>query len=228
MASITTDATLADFANFISSTYSLSNDRYYSQDDMLNNINRFVMRALKGIRQGDADKTRANLLIAMSWFTSLTNRLHINVGEVVLRRFPYQCSYCGACPCVCKRKKIKARQNSSPSDRRRPQNIHEIQQMFEEIYPPASRSLEHAGIHLGEEMGELSEALFLHMAKHGKNQFDHVYMEAADFYSCCMGLFNSLGMDYATALSEMYSDNCHVCHKAPCECSFDFVSTYKS
>ena len=38
------------------------------------------------------------------------------------------------------------------------------------------------------------------------------------------GLANSAKINIADELSKMYRDNCHVCHKAPCECSFSAVA----
>ena len=64
MVSLPNDVTLIGFQEFIKTVYSLTNDRYYGFSDMTNNIQRFTMRSLKGIRKNDFEKTKLNLLIA--------------------------------------------------------------------------------------------------------------------------------------------------------------------
>ena len=97
------------FYKFIDQVYSLVDDRNYSIEDILVQQQRFTMRALKGIRKGDIEKLKLNLLIAFSF--AMVNRLHINLEDEVWKRFPYLCSYCGNKPCVCKKIKIQNRQN---------------------------------------------------------------------------------------------------------------------
>lgn len=100
--------------------------------------------------------------------------------------------------------------------------------MFKAIYPPETRSITDAGIHLAEEMGELSEAVLQYQGLRQKEDFAKIVSEGADFFSCLMGVFNSMRVSAAQELSRVFSNNCHVCKKAPCECSFAFVANYKS
>ncbi len=105
MASIKKDSTIREYQNFTNDVYGLNNDRYFSREDMLIQIQRFIMRALKGIRKDDQEKVKTNLLIAFSWFTSLINQWHLNLEDEIWQRFPYLCSYCASCPCACKEKR---------------------------------------------------------------------------------------------------------------------------
>ncbi len=100
--------------------------------------------------------------------------------------------------------------------------------MFEEIYPSSRRTLEHAGLHLAEEMGELSEKILAYRGARDSVNFDQVKAEAADLISCFFGVFNSSGIDAAKEISAHFSNNCHECHKMPCECSFEKILSYKS
>ncbi len=225
--SVSRDATMRQYADFVDAVYGVPNDRGYSVWDMLANMQKFSMRSIKGIRKKDAETVKVNLLISLSWYTSLMNRLHIDVDDIVWHRFPYLCSYCGKMPCACKAEKVERRVAVKGRESMRPKTIREYQEMFRRIYPPESRTLQDAGIHLAEEVGELSETFHIYLGSHREAEFEHILLEAADFYSCVMGVFNSLGVDCPEELEKMFPFNCHVCKNAPCTCSFDFISGYK-
>ncbi len=219
---------LLDFQKFIESVYSLPDDRLFSLWDLLSHQERFTMRALKGIRKNNRKKLELNLLIAFSWLMSVANRLHIIVEDAVWRRFPMQCSYCGALPCACKKIKPKQRVKIIRKNSMRPKTLSQFQEMFSRIYPPSSRTLSDAGVHLAEEMGELSEAVLCFLGEHKHKQFVDLQNELADFVSCIFGVANSANIDMANGLSKMFYKNCHVCHKAPCECSFSLIAKFSS
>ena len=228
MASVKNNTTIKELQDFVLQVYGASNDRYFDTPDMLTNMQRFTMRGIKGIRKNDAGKVKLNLLIAQSWFVSLMNRFHINLQEAVWKRFPYVCSYCANCPCVCKVQKIKTRKKIVSNRAKEPKTLRALQQMFLNIYPPNTRTIEHAGIHLAEELGELSEAVWTYQGTRDQKAFGVIASEAADFFSCLMGAFNSLNISAAKELALLFSNNCHVCHKAPCRCPYSFIATFKS
>jgi len=228
MASVKQNTTIKEYQNFVKEVYGLSNDRFFSSWDMLSNVERFTMRGLKGIRKGNKEKTKINLLISLSWFTSLMNQFHIDLENEAWKRFPYLCSYCGACPCKCKEKRIEKRQEVLINEKKRPKTLEEFQNMFNRIYPPEARTIDQAGVHLAEELGEFSEAMLAYRGGHKEEDFKNVELEAADLFSCFMSIFNSMGMSVAKELSSMFSNNCHVCHNAPCTCSFIDITRFKS
>jgi NTP pyrophosphatase (non-canonical NTP hydrolase) len=228
MVSLSKNVALSGYSAFVNAVYGVPNDRHYTYWDMLTNIQRFSMRCIKGVRKNNREKTKLNMLIAFSWFTSLMNRLHIDVSEVVWVRFPYLCSYCGKQPCVCKEEKIKTRRRVVGNDSIRPSTIEEFQTMFSRIYPSENRTRQDAAIHLAEETGELSEAFHLYMSDRSDLHFKKVCMEAADFFSCTMGVLNSLDISCADELSKLFANNCHICHNIPCTCTFKSVSEFKS
>jgi len=228
MALIKKNTTIKEYQSFIDYVYGLPNDRYFSLGDMTTNMERFIMRGLKGIRKENNEKIRINLLIALSWFMSIMNRLHIDIEEEIWKRFPYLCSYCGSCPCSCKKQKINKRQKISINNKKRPKTLSQFQKMFDEIYPPTSRTLDHAGVHLAEEAGEFLEAILTYRGAHKDKDFKKIEKEAADLFSCIMGVFNSLEINTAKELSKMFSNNCHACKVAPCSCSFINITEFKS
>ncbi len=228
MSAVNENISLAGFQDFTRAVYGQSNDRYFSQNDIEFNIERFAMRGLKGIRKGDKEKIKQNLLITSTWFMSLLNQLHVNLEEEVWKRFPGVCSYCNCAPCACREKKTEERLKIVPNESRRPKTLREIQDMFRVIYPPEKRTLEDVSIHLAEEIGELSEALLAYRGSHDDRSFEQVSLEAADLFSCLVGVFNSLDLDLAHELAAIFYDNCHVCHSAPCTCNFNAIINYKS
>jgi NTP pyrophosphatase (non-canonical NTP hydrolase) len=228
MASITPSTTIKQYREFTDYVYGIPNQRDFELSDMLSNIERFAMRSLKGIRKNDLERTKYNLLIALSWFVSALNRLHIDLELIVWNRFPYLCSYCGSCPCACKEKKIQTRQKINIDEFKKPESLEEYQTMFEKIYPSSTRTLDHAGVHLAEELGEFSEAILAYKGEHKDGYFDDVILEAADVFSCMTGIFNSMKINVAGELSQIYQNNCHVCHQAPCACDYNSVIKFIS
>ncbi len=61
MASIRPDTTIGELHDFVRHVYGKPNDLHFDIHDMLNNVQRFAMRCLKGIRKGDREKTKRNI-----------------------------------------------------------------------------------------------------------------------------------------------------------------------
>ena len=228
MSSFSPRGSIADFQQLVRDVYAEPNDRMFSVSDLLSNMSRFTMRAIKGIRKGDRDRLAMNLVIAFSWFTGVANRLHIDIDDIMWRRFPNVCSYCGNRPCLCKKAKPSSRVRLDGVRVGRPQSLADYQKMLAEIYPSASRALADAGIHLAEEMGEVSEAVHTFLGEHKSEQFDAILDEMADYASCVFGVANSSAIDLAGLLAAQFAENCHVCHYAPCRCDFSFVACFPS
>lgn len=219
---------MTDFQNFINGVYGVPDDRMFSIPDLLSNHERFTMRALKGLRKGDTKKLKANLLISFSWLMAIVNRLHINIENVTWERFPFCCSYCAKAPCQCKEIKPKKRKITPANTVLKPKTLHGFQRMFYEIYPPSKRSLQHAGVHLAEEIGEVSEAVYVFLGEHRELEFKEIQNEIADCISCFFAMANSADINVAKELAETFINNCHVCHNAPCTCNFSFIAKYRS
>src|SRR4030043_1686799 len=184
MAHFSRKYSLDKLQKMIQEVYGLPDDRLFSVWDLLSNQERFTMRALKGVRKGNIKKLKINLLIAFSWLLAVANRLHTNAEDATWARFPAKCSYCGHSPCRCK--KIKSGQNAKffRDITGRPGNLAGFQKMFRLIFPPESRGLVEAGVHLAEEMGELSETIHCWLGEHQKKQFGQIETELADYISC--------------------------------------------
>lgn len=203
-------------------------DQNFSVPDLLVQQQRFATRALKGIRKGDQQKLERNLLLAFCWGMSIPNRFMFSAEEEIWTRFPMLCSYCGTKPCSCKMVKPAKRARVHKNPRLRPKKLSDFQEMFRQIYPPETRTLEHAGVHLAEEMGEEAEAVHAYLSEHKKYQFKKVKEETADFLSCLFGVAISANIDLAKGTAKLFDKNCHACHKAPCVCTLSFINNFKS
>ncbi len=219
---------LRTYQKLVSDIYDVPGGRNFSAFDILGHQQRFTMRTLKGIRKNDPKKIKNNLMISLSWSVGISNRFNFNIEELVWKRFPFLCSYCGSMPCTCKDSKPTKRAKIKRTDSFKPKSIRELQNMFERIYPSKKRSLEHAGVHLAEEMGEVSEAVMAYMSEHKKRQLVEIQNELADYISCLFGVANSSKIDIEKEAVKMFSKNCYVCHKAPCACSISFINTFES
>lgn len=228
MASVAKNASFQDLQEFINEVYKLSNDRNYSTAELLVQLQRFSMRALKGVRKNNTDKIELNVLISLAWLMAITGRLHLTVDTFLWKRFPNCCSYCGSLPCTCSAEKVKERKKIKIESDNKPHTIDEFQHMFNNIYPASKRTLSDAGVHLAEEVGEISEALHNYLGEHEKGQFSKIRHEIADYISCLFGVANSAGINISEGLSKMFKENCHVCHRAPCECSFSTIGNFNS
>lgn len=228
MASIKPDTTIKEVQEFVGTVYNHPNDRFFDTSDMLCNIQRFAMRGLKGIRKRDTEKVVKNMFISIGWFMSLMNRLHIDIENELWNRFPYLCSYCGTCPCTCKAKHLDERLNVPIDHSKRPHTLKAFQKMHNDIYPDSNRTLDDAGVHFAEEVGEFAEALLAFRSERKSEDFEQVLLEAADYLSCYLDVFNSLNIDLAEELAKFYSNNCHECNDSPCSCSYTKIKTYKS
>lgn len=222
------DSSFGDYQELIKNVYGLPDDRMFSLQDLLVNLQRFTMRSLKGIRKENDKKLTLNLLIAFSWLMSIGNRMHIQIDEIIWRRFPYLCSYCGSKPCVCKKMKPTKRSRVVSNKKVQPSSLQEFQEMFSLIYPPQSRTLFEGGVHLAEELGELSESIYIFMGKHSEYQFREIEDELADFVSCIFGVANSAKINISKELEKMYVKNCHACHNSPCSCNFSYIAKFNS
>jgi NTP pyrophosphatase (non-canonical NTP hydrolase) len=220
--------TVSYYQALIKDIYEVPCDRNFSVPDLISQIHRFTMRALKGIRKDDRHKLVRNLFISLCWAMILANRFRIDVEEVMWQRFPMLCSYCGTRPCSCKRIKPKKRKKIFKNRALKPKRVADFQAMFEQIYPAGSRTLQHAGVHLGEEMGEVAEAVHNFLGEHRKGQLVLIEEEVADYLSCVFSVANSANINVAQGIHEMFEKNCFVCHQLPCSCSFSTFSRFKS
>ncbi len=216
---------IADLQKFIADVYGESGDKHFSLFELVAQQERFSMRILKRIRRRDMDELASDLAVALSWAIAAANRLHVDVGDALWKRFPGVCSYCGKRPCACTTRHLTGRAHISPAKGvKKPQTLERTQLELGEIYPKDKRTIESAGMLLAEEMGEFSEAINRYYLSHQTSEFEKVCKELADYVSCIFDVANSANISLADVFAKLYNKNCHLCHNIPCTCDFSKAS----
>lgn len=218
MVRITPQSTVRDFQDFIQEVYGVHNDRYFSYVDLLASLEKFSTKIFRAVRKGEKDEAIKNSALVAAWVMSIGNQSHIDIENELVARYPGVCQKCHQETCVCFEKNKKIAKNRKPVLSTR---LHDVQGMFEKIYPHKRRTLEQAALHLAEKMGELSESITAGNVKHIKTA-------CADFLSCLFGVTNSLESSLGEALSREFVSGCHVCHETPCRCSLSAITKITS
>jgi NTP pyrophosphatase (non-canonical NTP hydrolase) len=133
---------------------------------------------------------------ALGWYFPLVSKMRIrSVKDLIFRKYPYACPYCGLAPHRDRQcKLVRGSGSIDQSDlrrlhvqnaHRRPQTLNAWQQMFQDIYPREVDDKGRSTIGLFEELGELAEAIRV-FDKHPM----YFLGEAADVFSYLMGIAN--------------------------------------
>jgi len=225
MSSFTKEGSLADFQQLIDNLYRTVDDQLFSLFQLISITSRFTMRVVKGVRKDDREMVVSNLTRAFSWLMTLANRLHIDVSDVMWKRFPGVCSYCGQSPCVCREHRVTKRVRMKEDMLKKPKTLDTAQKKMNEIYPAGARTLAHAGIHLAEEMGEITEAIYRYYSNPTPAVYEEVKMEIADYASVIFNVANSADINLSEELDKRYRNGCYECHACPCKCEPAKVAT---
>lgn len=205
--------------------YGLVNRRRLELRDLQINMGRFWGRCLKNIRKQDAPGATMNLSLVLGWFLSIINDQGVDLEEAVWLKFPAKCSYCRRKVCRCQPGKKAERHYPAGDRRKKPRTLAGWQRMFAKLYPPRKRTLDSAASHLTEEMEESKESFFQYRDLYTEKSWLKVEEEAADVFSCVMGVANSLSIDLAAKYSMLFFNGCHQCNESPCVCSFHDLSS---
>ncbi len=154
-----------------------------------------TMHDRKKRREGNLTVTDA-LCKALGWYFPLMAKMGVkSVEELIYRKYPYACPYCGFAPhrdSVCKQVQgdktldhDRLRRQYVENRARRPKSLDSWQQMFQDIYPRQIGDYARSIIGLFEEVGEFAEAIRV-ADKHPM----YFLGEAADIFSYVMGIAN--------------------------------------
>lgn len=172
---------------------------------------------------------------ALGWYFPLLAKFQVrSVEDLLFRKFPYVCPYCGLAPheeSVCKEARGKRaeidqnflRRAYLANQRRRPRTLDDWQQMFQAIYPRTAGESERNILGLFEELGEFAESIRVFSASPR-----YFLGEAADVFSYLMGIANEAAMREAAggrqpfsleaAMLANYPGLCKSCGMAICTC----------
>ncbi len=210
--------TITELLSKISNVYSIPDDRLYSVDDMLYNLQRFVLLWLNDNPKKGSKNQIENLNIALSWYLAIINRYHIDLEPLIWRRYSYKCPYCLDIPCVCSQIGAKHTQKTGRPAARMPQDIAEWQQMVEKIYPTK------LPIDFKQEMivktQELIDCYRLFFREKRNVHFRNIESKSAEYFVFFVRIYNWYDADITNNFLSMYQNGCYVCHKLPCECNY--------
>jgi NTP pyrophosphatase (non-canonical NTP hydrolase) len=172
---------------------------------------------------------------ALGWYFPLMAKMRVkSVEELIYRKYPYACPYCGLAPHrdgVCKL--VWGTGQTLDHDRlrrlyldhrgRRPSGLDDWQQMFQEIYPRQVADQGRSVIGLFEEVGEFAEAIRV-SEKHPM----YFLGEAADIFSYLMGIANEhslrllqeggIEFSFEVEFLKRYPGLCMQCGSRSCVC----------
>ncbi|MEK6842200.1 MAG: hypothetical protein AABX84_00130, partial [Nanoarchaeota archaeon] len=80
----------------------------------------------------------------------------------------------------------------------------------------------------GRNRGIIGRAIWSYRSNRTEEEFRGIMFEAADYFSCLIGVFNSLNINFAEEIARFYPHNCHKCGNFPCVCSYEVIKNYKS
>lgn len=103
-------------------------------------------------------------------------RYSVNMEAAVWEKYPWKCSYCTECPCVCgPEKPRKAKQLGIPSPTGEVLGLEYLQNMLAGIYPKGRHRLHETVAHVMEEIGEASDAIVARDRPQAKEEFADIF-----------------------------------------------------
>ncbi len=227
---------LNEWADMLDSLYSSTQNYSKSQYE----IHSHLMEVCGGFakhqfKKNDSVKAAEFLPKIFAWAVALLKKVNPrenNLEDLILRKFPCGCPYCGGRPCECWRGE-KPTLDSAQVERLFLRNtpgvkrsVNEFQRMFREIYEESwSRTSEqdpvrYVYIRMTEELAEVAEAVRFHHLY--PDNFDN---ELADFFAWWFALLScvrvNLGHEVLLAsdvLWKAYPGVCNHCQMLPCFC----------
>lgn len=181
-------------------------------------------------KRNDEASAREFLPKMFAWAVALLKNVRpdkTDLEDVILRKFPTACPYCGGRPCKCWLKEKPTLndeavrrlffQNATSARR----SLNDFQAMFRSIYESSGKNnSEHIFIRMMEELAELAEAM----------RFHHLYPEnfeneLADYFAWWFALVSTVraGNSETVLLAEdclweAYPGLCPACQMIPCYC----------
>ena len=210
--------TINDLLKNNQAIYSIPDDRFYCVDDLLHNLNKFLLLYLKSIDQDNRRCQIFNLNIAFAWYLALTNRFHLDIENLIWRRYSYKCPFCLDIPCGCKNNQInKGKKTGRPSSRK-PIMLAEWQNLVKKIYP--NQNIAQTISLLISNYQKMSDTFRIFMREKRKSQFREIETCMSDYFVLFMRVYNHYNDDIASSYKMMFKDGCYVCHQVPCECNY--------
>ncbi len=198
--------------------YGIPNDRLYSNEDLLHYQQKFILRYLRNINNGDKQKAIEKLVVVSCWFSAIISRFHIDLESKTAQRYPYKCPFCLSLPCLCKDGQEKKTKKTGRPVSKTPETITDWQEMIGRIY--SADNLEKINNLVLIKSDELACSFRKFLRDKGKNDFRDLENATADFFVLLLRIFNVLEINLEDQHRKMFNQGCYVCSKSPCQCNF--------
>ncbi len=198
--------------------YGVPNDRLYSNQDLLHYQQKFILRYLREINNGDRESGVEKLIVVSCWFSAIVSRFHIDLEAKIAQRYPYKCPFCMSMPCLCVDGREKKTKKTGRPVSNTPESITSWQKVISRIYD--KDNLEKINNLALVKSDQLACSFRKFLRDKGKTDFRDLENESADFFVLLLRILNVLEIDLEKTHKTMFKNGCYVCSKTPCECNF--------
>jgi len=210
--------TIPELQRTLLDIYDVPDDQLYTIEDILYYNQKYILNFLHDLSADNIKEAKSDLTVSLAWFVALVSRYHLDLPEIIWKRYAYKCPFCLEIPCFCKDfESRKAKKTGRPSSRK-PQKIIEWQKMVEKIYPKSNiETLKYLLPHV---LDELNHSVRVFLRKREKKSFKDIEINTADYFIILLRIYNYFNVDIAKYFWQMFGRGCYVCHRTPCICNY--------
>ncbi|MEY2640725.1 MAG: hypothetical protein RL150_118 [Candidatus Parcubacteria bacterium] len=212
----------------INGLYGPRNSLYLSQDEMYPFIMNAVRQLSKLVRKR-LQHTPAFEAALVSVFGRTCSFAHtfreLPLLDGMIAKYPsHGCGYCGNQICGCENHvRDEHVETNLPDSFQRAWSVHDWCRHLDQVYGNVNnaRGLEGTLLRLHEEMGEVSEAVFLgrrDITQTREGAMLELAKEIADLFAWLFAIANLCDINLEELLEHHYGGNCRHCGKRPCDC----------
>ncbi len=209
-------SSLKEWQKFSEEVYGEKNKRDYTLKDLVLRLCEEVGCISEALRKDSDQEIVKAIPRFFVWLLAFSVMYPTDIEGTVWDKYNGCCPYCGAsvnCFCL----SVEAKPDRwYKSDKDMPKSLSDWQKMFSDIYGRINNILPKVsvGLHLAEEVGELSMAFRLRQREGETNLFN----EMADVMAWLFSLCSRVGVDLAKETWKKYPGICDTCISPKCEC----------
>ncbi len=198
--------------------YAEKDKRDYTTKDLVLRLSEEMALIAESLRKEAREELVYRVPRLFVWLFAFCSMHSLDLEDTLWSKYRGCCPYCGAkTSCFCIANESKGHLYHAEDDVARPVTVSEWQQFLFRIYGRINKllPLTTVGLHLAEEVGELSRAFRLQERDGKKPLCD----EVADTMAWLFALSSKLHIDLGEVMWEAYPGVCDVCCRPKCECS---------
>ncbi len=198
--------------------YEEKNRRDYTPEDLALRLSEEMSFIAECLRKEAYEELVERLPRFYLWFLAFCSMTSLSLEGAIWEKYHGCCPYCGALKnCFCISNETKSEHLHRAEDASKPVTLKEWQDFFFDLYGKINKLLPTVtvGLHLAEEVGEVSRAFRLQEREGEKPLHD----EVADVMAWLFALSSKLSIDLEEVTWRTYPGVCDVCGKEQCECN---------